>query len=245
MRPAPLNRFLGLNTKVDLHKLPAFDFGKQKLEDLRGFLMVIGNADQKKIRIFKNINHLLLIKRDKKSLGLQEDNKRLVLLEKDILRISGSFEFMKVEEEIIIVTDKGLGVLQREFGFDKIIKQKVNIYIDKIKASGLLADIKDIQGVADDVSFAKKIMNIKVTSKVLELKPKTVVDFVLQHPMLSKKFKFNKANTKLVLKTMVSKRLFLQLLNDDFLKSELTNLYYFTENKDTMQEEKEKAEKKK
>ena len=44
---------------------------------------------------------------------------------------------------------------------------------------------------------------------------------------------------------MVSKRLFLQLRNDDFLKSELTNLYYFTENKDTMQEEKEKAEKKK
>ena len=120
-----------------------------------------------------------IIKRDKKSLGLQEDNKRLVLLEKDVLRISGSFEFMKVEEAIIILTNKGLGVLQREFGFDKIIKQKANIYIDKIKASGLLADIKDIQGVADDVSFAKKIMNIKVTSKVLELKPKTVVNFCI------------------------------------------------------------------
>jgi hypothetical protein len=40
----------------------------------------------------------------------------------------------------------------------------------------------------------------------------------------------NKLNTKLVLKTMVSNRLFLQLLKDDFLKSELTNFYYFTEN---------------
>jgi hypothetical protein len=56
-------------------------------------------------------------------------------------------------------------------------------YIDKIKASGLLADIKDIQGVAGEVSFAKKIMNIKATSKVLELKPKTVIDFVLLHPI--------------------------------------------------------------
>lgn len=229
-----------LNTDVDLQKLPKFDFSKQTLEDLRGYLIVIGNSHQHKIRIFKNFNQLSLIKRDTKYLGLKEDNQRLVMMDKDVLRISGSFEFMKVEDEIIIVNDKALGVLQREFGFDKIIKEKANVYLDKIEAKGLLADINDLKGIADDVKFARKIMNIKSTSKVLDLKPQTVIDFALKHPMLSKKFKFNKTNTKLILKTKVSKQLFLQLLNDDFLKSELTNLYYFTENKDALEEEKDK-----
>ena len=62
----------------------------------------------------------------------------------------------------------------------------------------------------------------------------TVMAFIQQHPILKKKIRLNADNTKVSLDTKVSQELFIKLLNDDFLKSELTMLLYDSQNKDSM-----------
>ena len=52
--------------------------------------------------------------------------------------------------------------------------------------------------------------------------------------MLKNRLKFNAKETKIVLGTKISKEMFLKLLDDDFLKSDLTKLLYDSELKDTL-----------
>ena len=58
--------------------------------------------------------------------------------------------------------------------------------------------------------------------------------FSQTHPALRNKLRYDSG--KFVLDTKVSKNLFIKLLNDDFLTSELTRLYYDSIAKDNIQE---------
>lgn len=71
----------------------------------------------------------------------------------------------------------------------------------------------------------------------MALPTSTVMTFIQQHPILKKKIRLNADNTKVSLDTKVSQELFIKLLNDDFLKSELTMLLYDSQNKDSMKTE--------
>ena len=59
-----------------------------------------------------------------------------------------------------------------------------------------------------------------------------VIAFVGAHPAHRGKFRLSDDGSKLKLDTKVSQDLFLKLLNDDFLQSELTKRYYASLAKD-------------
>ena len=71
--------------------------------------------------------------------------------------------------------------------------------------------------------------------------PNTLHGFTNTHPALKGSFKYNEDGTKLNLKTKISQNLFLKLLNDDFLQSELTKIFYDSIAKDSVEEESETA----
>ena len=53
-----------------------------------------------------------------------------------------------------------------------------------------------------------------------------VIDFVKTFKPIMHKFRLSQDGTRLKLDTKVSQKLFLSLINDDLLTSELTKLYY-------------------
>jgi hypothetical protein len=61
-----------------------------------------------------------------------------------------------------------------------------------------------------------------------------ILSFIEGHPNLRRRIRFNEGNTRIKLDTKVSKELFIKLLNDDFLISQLTELYYDSLNKKPM-----------
>ena len=61
-----------------------------------------------------------------------------------------------------------------------------------------------------------------------------IIQFCQNFPTLTGKIRFNEAADKIILDTKVSKDLFIQLLMDNFLTSELTKSYYASVAKDSI-----------
>ena len=88
----------------------------------------------------------------------------------------------------------------------------------------------------EDLTFARKIAQLDDHSVVLnELSAEIIIEFAETFPKLRGRFKFNQNKTKFDLSTKKSQNLFLKLLNDDFLSSELNKRYYESASKDPLE----------
>lgn len=96
--------------------------------------------------------------------------------------------------------------------------------------------MEPLNALAFDLPNAKKLMKIR-NSPVLQVPAANVINFIKNHPKLTGKIHFNADETRISLDTGVSKKLFLKLLNDDYLFSQLTELQYDTFAKDKLIED--------
>ena len=130
-----------------------------------------------------------------------------------------------------------LKLLERSFGFQEAIRSLATKGLQSIAASGLIADAAVLQERMDDMTFARKLAKAADASPVLNKVPnKDIVAFIQSHPGVRGRIPVDEENTKLMLTTKASQDIFLKLLNDDFLQSELTRRYYASLAKDAVGE---------
>lgn len=212
-----------------------FNFDSDDLKHLQGILIILGHGERQ-LALYKHQYPVALLKRDSSfSLIRIRNEHRLVKLDDDILRINSKFEFMRIGNEYYIVDIK---TLERFFGFHEAIRNVAAQGIENISRSGLVEDIDVLSSRIDDISFSRKLVKAARTSPVLGIIPNNeVIAFVSSHPALRGKFKLSEDGSQLKLDTKVSQNLFLKLLNDDFLQSELTKRYYASLAKDRLNAE--------
>lgn len=218
-----------LNTVLQNEEQTKFNFNDYNLNTIKAFVILIGNQNHK-ISLYKRHYPINYLHRDS-VLRIFPAATRFEKMDENILSINESFEFMQIENDLIILSTK---VLEKHFGFEQIIRNAANANLGVIENSLLLDDITLLNTLSADLKYAKKIVRIKSGTPVLALPTATVMTFIQQHPILKKKIRLNADNTKVSLDTKVSQELFIKLLNDDFLKSELTMLLYDSQNKDSM-----------
>lgn len=209
-----------------------FDFESDDLKHLQGILVLLGHGQQQ-LALYKHQYPVALLKRDSSfSLVRVRNQNRLVKLDDDILRINSKFEFMRVDEHYYIVDIK---TLERFFGFHDAIRNVAAQGINNITQAGLVFDTHPLTARLDDISFSRKLVRAARASPVLGVIPNAqVIAFVDTHPALRGKFKLSNDGLKIKLDTKISQNLFLKLLNDDFLQSELTKRYYASLAKDKL-----------
>lgn len=205
-----------------------FDFTKDNLKEIFGFIAVIGN-ENKKVVLFKKHYPVNLIVRD--SFFIFKDNTRLVNLDEEIIRISESFDFLIVEDTTLVLN---LNTLEKYFGFRKVIRNRAKSNIDIIKNANILESVQLLEELSENTRFAKKLMRIKSNSEVFKLNFLKIRDFIRHHPKLKKRVKFNDSGSRISLDTKTSAELFLKLLDDDYLKSDLTDFLYETDTKNLL-----------
>lgn len=210
-----------------------FDFTADDFKNLHGILILLGHG-QKQLVLYKHQYPVALLKHDSSfSLIRMRNQNRLVKLDDDILRINPKFEFMHLDNHYYIAD---LKTLERFFGFHDVIRSVAAQGITNIANSGLVVDTSLLTSRLDDISFSRKLVRAANASPVLgQIPNKDVIAFVGTHPVLRGKFKLSKDGTKIKLETKASQNLFLKLLNDDFLQSELTKRYYDSLAKDDLQ----------
>lgn len=210
-----------------------FDFESDDLKHLQGILILLGHGQQQ-LALYKHQYPVALLKRDSSfSLVRVRNQNRLIKLDDDILRINSKFEFMRIGNHYYIVDIK---TLERFFGFHDAIRNVATQGIANITQAELVADTRPLSARLDDISFSRKLVRAARASPVLGVIPnEQVIAFVDTHPALRGKFKLSEDGTKIKLDTKVSQNLFLKLLNDDFLQSELTKRYYASLAKDNLE----------
>lgn len=210
-----------------------FDFSSDSLVNLKGILVLIGN-DEKQISIYKYQYPVALIKKNSGIKILRSSGtSRFEKLNDDILSINPKFEFFCVDGKYYI---QDIKALEKFFGFHEAVKNVAMEGIRNIEGSGLVENPHILNERVDDISFSRKLVKVARNSPVIgEIPNEQIIGFTKTHPALSGKFKYSSDGSQLFLKTKSSQNLFLKLLNDDFLQSELTRRYYDSIAKDDIE----------
>lgn len=210
-----------------------FNHLTDQVTNLKAIVVVLGNGNEK-LAVYKHHYPTNTYRRSGFSLwraGIGQD--RFEKLNQDIIRMGHTIDFLYDGTDIFVTNFK---VLEKFFGFKEAVKADSVVKLATLAGRNLIDNISLLEeriSVQGDVTFAKKVIRAISHSRVLDtVGNDQIIQFIKQHHGLSKKIKIDGAETKIVLDTKVSQNFFMKLLNDDYLKSELTKFEYDADSKD-------------
>lgn len=226
-----------INSELSPENIATFRFAVDKLTDIKAFLIKLSSV-YNHIVLYKRHYHLNLLQQSK-VFYFARDNERFAKPQEGILRFSFSVDFMKVNNQIMVYD---ISCLEKEFRFDRILINNAQQRVAEIAELNFVENIDELTAYVEDRSGAKKVLKIKRDSPVLALQFDQIKTFVQNHPYLNRRLRFNDDGTKFRFHTQVSKQYFIELLNDSFLTSDLTSIFYKTDTKSKMDAEQDENE---
>ena len=219
----------------DLSDAEYFGFDKNIFERITSLVILL--ADNKsEVYLYKKLSPIEVIGRG--GYLLWKSNTRLERFERQLLRISPSFQVMSIKGTVVIIN---LETIERSFGFHDVIKREAKRGLKTIEDMHIVSNLRSLEESIDNISFARKLTKIAKSSPVIKMSipNEKIITFSKSHPAVKGKMKYTSDGSQFVLDTKASKELFVKLLNDDFLTSELTKQCYESLAKDSIGEEKE------
>lgn len=211
--------------------LPVLNLNAKSLSSIKALLIEIGNESEQLV-LYKIMAPVNIFGRS--SFFLRKHESRLEKLDDEFLRISPGFQMMQVGGKILVLK---LEVLEQSFGFHDVIKREARLGVDSIVSSGILVNPEVLNEIIDDVKYARRLTKVSRASPVLmaNISGDVIVRFCKNFPGLTNRIRFNKEENKIILDTKVSRDLFIKVLMDDFLTSELTKFHYASVAKDALE----------
>ncbi|NIJ46616.1 hypothetical protein FHR24_003106 [Wenyingzhuangia heitensis] len=229
--PEELKKLESVITDENIKK---FNFKKNKIIDIDSLIIVLACGD-KEISLFNKLSNVEILARGGYIIGKAKE--RFSKFNEQLLRISPKFQVIRISDKTIITN---LETIEKSFGFQDVIKREADIGVNDISSMNILREIDSLREMISNVSFARKLTRIAKNSPVINLRiPNSeIINFARKHPA-TKSLKYTDDGSKFDLTTKKSKKIFLQLLNDDLLTSELTKLHYASLAKDEYEEDTE------
>jgi len=227
--PEKLNILQDFNTWQDY---PNFSFNNDDIKSIKAILITIGNENNY-FTVFKHVYSITILKQDK-VLGLFPAENRFEKLTNNILQINNTIDFIYVQDNLII---NNLKTLTNAYGYKEVIKNQARDRVELIRELDLIDNINELTTFVDNVKYAKRILKINPQSPVLQLARTRIISFIRNHEKLSRKIRFNANGDKIMLDSDVSKVITIGILNDDYLKSNLTDIDYESERKEEFRNE--------
>lgn len=228
---SPLEKLQELLSNPDATK---YKHSKDKDLKLDGYIFIMGN-DKVKVSFYKENYTLDSITRDSYTMFGRSDSRFVSVQEDQIFRLNSKIDFLQASDNLYVLN---MQVMETNFKIHNVLKKKAENFISEIKADGFVDNPEYIiERINENPSFARKVLKVNKESPVMKLPFKDLKTFVDKHPHLNGKLKFNKRGTKFALDTKTSAQLFIKLMDDDFLKSELTQKLYDSITKDRLETE--------
>lgn len=211
--------------------LPVLNLDQETLSSIKALLIEIGN-DNHQIVLYKTMAPINIFGR--KNFFLRKHESRLERMSDEFLRVSAGFQLMRIDETLLVLN---LEALEHNFGFHEVIKREAGLGVDAIASAEMLVNPEVFRELLDDVTYARRLTKIAKASPVIRagVSGATIVQFCKTFPKLAGRIRFNQDNDKVILDTKVSKDLFIKVLMDDFLTSELTKFHYASVAKDAVE----------
>jgi hypothetical protein len=226
-----------LENVIGNDNLKIFNFNANQLSGIKSLIIVLAD-DNNEISLFKKLSPIEIVGRG--GFMLWKSDQRLERFDDQLLRISPKFQVLRVANEIIIVD---LIAIEKSFGFHDIITREATVSLEVISNMQLVNNIDSLSELVNDISFARKLTKVARNSPVIlhNIPNANIIAFSKSHPLTRRKMRYNEDESQFNLDTRVSKDLFIKILNDDLLTSELTNLYYDSLAKDGIEVADEQA----
>lgn len=207
-----------------------FSFEIDSFGEIDGYIVAYGVANEN-IIIYRKTYPVNLMKQGK-NMFILKDAEQIDVLQKDIFRIDGKIDFFNIEQCSFILN---LSILEKYNDFKDIVVRSATNSIMQIVDLDLVADMdKLLERANSDISFARKLIKVITNSPILNIvKKEDIFDFAQRHAYLSQKLKIT--NNHFELDKKKSQNIFLQLLDDSFLHSELSSNEYVSPAKDKLE----------
>ena len=224
-----------MKTVIGNADIEDYDMRAHQLTDLDHLIMVLSDSGEHKFSLYKQLSSVEKISKSEKSLlaRLDLDNPRIVEETKPLLRIGPSFQVVWVDSSYIVLNDK---FLESNFKILDILNNEAKKKISVIEGKQYLLDTKKIKKYADNTTFSRKLVKVLKDSLIIEkdISRDELIEFIegdaeLRGNLPTKE----KDGVKYINITKKSEALaFLDLLNDEFVYSELTKQKYKAPDKD-------------
>ena len=220
-----------LETVIAQDDLLMLDLNEKRLSSIKALLIEMGN-DIGQLVLYKTMAPVNIFGRS--SFFLRKHESRLERLNDEFLRVSAGFQMLRINDALLVLN---LEALEHNFGFHDVIKKEAALGIDAIVSAALVTNPDVLRELVDDVKYARRLTKIAKASPVLKagISGESIVQFCKTFPHLVGRVRFNEEGNKVVLDTKVSKDLFIKVLMDDFLTSELTKFHYASVAKDAVE----------
>lgn len=209
-----------------------FSFQNNDLGDIDSLIIKIG-TEEHQIKLFKKLSSVEVFGRG--GYSLWNSNNRLERFNDKVLRLTPNFNSVFVDDNYIFLD---LRLLERSHGFHDVIVREANSSLLLVEALGLLDSTQGIIDLLGKTSFARKVVKIKYSPVIQRNIPNAqIIAFTQTHPSLANKMRYSEDGTQIILYTKIAKELFIKMLDDAYLTSELTAQHYESSAKDVVEEE--------
>ena len=210
-----------------------FNFDTDNFEDVDAWIASYG-VEGNHIIIYRKTFSVNLLKQGR-NLFIFEDAEQIDIVKDDIFRIDGKIDFFLLDDTSLIYN---ISILEKFNDFKDIVQRSARSSIQQIAAVDLVEDIAKLRERAEsDISFARKLIKVTTNALILNVVDKErIIQFAREHAYLSRKLKVS-ADNKFDLEKKSAQNLFIQLLDDAFLHSELSSNDYLSPGKDILRTE--------
>ena len=211
---------------------PNFSFQNNNLSDIDSLIIKIG-TEEHQLRIFKKLSPVEVFGQG--GFLLWKSNNRLEQFQDQVLRFTPNFNALLVDDTFVFLD---LKLLERSHGFHYVIVREANNSLQLVEALGLLQSTQGIIDLLGKTNFARKVVKIRNSPVLIrEIPNDQIIHFTRTHPSLANKMRYTDDGSQIILHTKTSRELFIKMLDDAFLTSELTSQYYESSAKDVVEEE--------
>lgn len=221
-------KLLCLQSVIESDDQDTFDLNNESIYAVTALIIELGD-EQTQAVLYKTMAQVNIYGRS--SFFLKKSPQRFEELKEDFFRISPNFQFLSIDGSLLVLD---LKTLERSFGFHEVIQKEALKGIEAVEKIELVENPETLHELIEDVTTARKLTRVAKGSPVLRanIDNRNIIEFCKIYPSLKGKIRFNEAGDKIQLDTKISKNLFIQLLMDDFLTSELTSFHYTSLAKD-------------
>lgn len=212
-----------------------FDFDADSFGEIDAWIASYG-VDGNHIITYRKTYHVNLLEQGR-NMFVFRDHDQIDLLRNDIFRIDGKIDFFILQNYTTVCN---LSILEKFNDFKDIVIRAAGHSIQLIVNADLVSDIAKLQERANtDVSFARKLIKVTTNSLILNVvNNEDIIRFAKEHAYLSRRLKVSDDN-KFELEKKTSQNVFIQLLDDAFLHSQLSSNDYLSPGKDILRPEEE------
>ena len=230
----PENRTIEMNRMsevLDILDPEKFNANETPIESITGLYVVIRGEMNQNIVLYKYITAV-----DKtyarSSFLFFKDNDMFKRQKENLLRISPVIYMIMVKNEILLLDMKKL---ESALGLKNILAREAERDIQSVMDKGLVTNNQHLMKICEKTSMCKKLRHALTQSKVIlnGIDNRRIIKFA-ESKREKLKFNFNEAKNAFDIRSKAEAERFIKLLDDDFLRSELTQEEYDSYDKESL-----------